>query len=64
MALLHAKVRDQFHSAESVNFVSDDLLVNNVGVSAAYQSPPHVDPADVGWTFAFACKCGPVGRSQ
>ena len=40
------------------------VLVNNVGVSAAYQSPPHFDTADVGWTFAFACKCGPCMCSQ
>ena len=37
--------------------MSDDLLVHNVGVSAAYQSPPHVDGGDVGWTAALAVKC-------
>ena len=36
---------------------SHDCLVNNVGVSAAYQSPPHFDSRDMGWTFAFASKC-------
>jgi hypothetical protein len=41
------------------NFVSSDLLVNNVGVSESYQSQPHIDKSDIGWTFAFACKCGP-----
>ena len=30
--------------------MSDDLLVHNVGVSAAYQRPPHVDGGDVGWS--------------
>jgi hypothetical protein len=36
-----------------------EMLVNNVGVSESYQSPPHIDKNDFGWTYAFACKCGP-----
>ena len=51
-------MRERLYSVATIDAVSDDLLVNNVGVSAAYQSPPHFDVTDVGWTFAFACKCG------
>jgi len=47
------------YSAGAANVLSRDLLVNNVGVSESYQSPPHIDKNDIGWTFAFACKCGP-----
>lgn len=56
--LREARIRERLYSAAAVEAVSDDLLVNNVGISAAYQSPPHFDGTDVGWTFAFACKCG------
>ena len=62
--LREAGVRERLYSAAAIEAMSDDLLVNNVGVSAAYQSPPHFDTADVGWTFAFACKCGPCMCSQ
>jgi len=55
--LSKAKVRERLYSTEAGNVLSDDLLLNNVGVSAAYQSPPHLDTGDVGWTFAFAVKC-------
>jgi hypothetical protein len=57
-ALEAAGVRERLYSVAARDVISDDMLVNNVGVSAAYQSPPHVDANDVGWTFAFACKCG------
>ena len=56
--LRKARVRERLYSVAAIDAVSDDLLVNNVGVSAAYQSPPHFDVTDVGWTFAFSCKCG------
>lgn len=56
--LREAGVRERLYSVAAIDAVSDDLLVNNVGVSAAYQSPPHFDVTDVGWTFAFSCKCG------
>merc|ERR1711871_26318 len=56
--LCNARVRERLYSASAQDVVSDDMLVNNVGVSAAYKSPPHFDIGDVGWTFAFACKCG------
>ena len=56
-ALEDARVRERLYSALAIDTLSDDLLVNNVGVSAAYQSPPHFDVGDVGWTFAFAVKC-------
>ena len=51
-------VRERLYSALAPGVLSEDLLVNNVGVSAAYQSPPHFDVGDVAWTFAFAVKCG------
>jgi len=56
-ALSEAKVRERLYSTGAGDALSDDLLVNNVGVSAAYHSPPHFDAGDVGWTFAFAVKC-------
>ena len=60
-ALNKARVRDRLYSEQARSVTSRDLLVNNVGVSAAYQSPPHFDVGDVGWTFAFSCKCGACG---
>ena len=56
-ALRDAGVRERLYSQAANECVSTDLLVNNVGVSSAYQSPPHFDVGDIGWTFAFACKC-------
>ena len=53
--LSEAKVRERLYSSQAGEVLSDDLLVNNFGVSAAYQS--HFDTGDVGWTFAFAVKC-------
>ena len=50
-------VRERLYSAGAIATTSHDLAVNNIGVSSAYQSPAHVDKSDVGWTFAFACKC-------
>ena len=52
-----AAVRERFFSVVASAVVSHDLAVNNVGVSSAYQSPVHKDRSDVGWTYAFACKC-------
>ena len=58
-------VRDNLRTTVGAEVVSDDLIVNNVGVSSEYQSPPHFDVKDVGWTFAFALKCGPrMGSHQ
>ena len=57
--LQKARVHERVYSAGAANFLSRDLLVNNVGVSESYQSPPHIDKNDIGWTYAFACKCGP-----
>ena len=57
-ALEVAELRDRLFSTLASGVISDDLLVNNVGVSAAYQSPPHFDVNDIGWTFAFSAKCG------
>jgi hypothetical protein len=57
--LQKAGVYERVYSAGAANFLSKDLLVNNVGVSESYQSPPHIDKNDIGWTCAFACKCGP-----
>ena len=62
--LAAARVRERLYTAAAQEVVSDDLLVNNVGVSSSYQSPPHLDKNDVGWTFAFAVKCGPMGGRQ
>jgi hypothetical protein len=56
--LQNAWVHERVYSAGAGNFVSRDLLVNNVGVLESYQSPPHIDKNDDGWTFAFACKYG------
>ena len=52
-----AQVRERFITTSASATCSDDLIVNNVGVSSRYQSPEHVDTNDVGWTFAFAVKC-------
>ena len=57
--LQKARVHERVYSAGAVNFLSRDLLVNNVGVSESYQSPPHIDKNDIGRTYTFACKCGP-----
>ena len=62
--LQKARVHERVYSAGAVNFLSRDLLVNNVGVSESYQSPPHIDKNDIGWTYAFACKCGPCSNTQ
>ena len=43
----------------SRDLISHGLVVNNVGVSAAYFSPPHFDRSDVGWTFAMAMATAP-----
>jgi hypothetical protein len=51
-----AGVRDRLYTEMARSVTSDDLLVNNVGISAGFQSPPHHDGRDVGWTFAFTCK--------
>ena len=50
-------VRGRLITADACQTCSDDLLVNNVGVSSRYQSPKHCDKNDVGWTYAFAVKC-------
>ena len=57
-ALEDAGVRERLYTIAAGGVVSDDLVVNNVGVSSEYQSPPHFDVGDVGWTAAFAAKCG------
>ena len=62
--LQKACVCERVYSVEAGNFVSNDLLVNNVGVSESYQSPPHIDRNDIGWTYAFACKCRPCLRNK
>ena len=58
-ALSAARVRDRLCARLAHDAISDDCLVNNVGVSAAYQSPPHFDESDMGWTYALAFKCIP-----
>ena len=51
----HERVRERLYTGTMASgVISDDLVVNNVGVSSEYQSPPHFDVADVGWTAAFA----------
>ncbi len=62
--LQKARVHERVYSAGAVNFLSRDLLVNNVGVLESYQSPPHIDKNDIGWTYAFACKCGPCSATH
>ena len=52
-----AGVRERMITTPACQTCSDDLIVNNVGVSSRYQSPEHLDKNDVGWTFAFAIKC-------
>ena len=56
-ALSAASILERCCSLMAQFVTSNDLLVNNVGVSAAYQSPPHLDTRDMGWTFAFPSKC-------
>lgn len=54
-ALEHERVRERLYTGMMASgVISDDLVVNNVGVSSEYQSPPHFDIADVGWTAAFS----------
>ena len=62
--LQNAGVCERVYSAGTANFLSRDMLVNNVGVSGSYQSPPHIDKNDIGWTYAFACKCGPCSATH
>ena len=62
-ALSRAGVHDRLYSKKAREVVSDDLLVCNVGVSSAYQSPAHKDTRDTGWTFAFAVKCNHAGTA-
>ena len=58
-AIEEAGVRERLYTAEAHGFMSQGMgIVNNVGASAAYQSPAHCDESDVCWTFAFAVKCG------
>ena len=52
-----ARVRDRLYCQDAKQLMSGDGIVNNVGVSAAYQSPAHRDANDVGWTVALAVKC-------
>ena len=54
-------VKDRMLTSNASEFVSHDMRVLNVGVSAAYQSPAHCDRSDVGWTIAASCKCGEKG---
>ena len=49
-ALREANVCDRLYTTTAGDVVSDNLLINNVGVSESYQSPPHFDVGDVGWT--------------
>lgn len=54
-ALEHNCVRERLYTGTMASgVISDDLVVNNVGVSSEYQSPPHFDVSDVGWTAAFS----------
>ena len=53
-ALEHERVRERLYTTMASGVISDDLVVNNVGVSSEYQSPPHFDVADMGWTAAFS----------
>jgi len=63
-ALEKAHVRERLYTTLAGGVVSDDLIVNNVGVSSEYQSPPHFDVGDVGWTCAFAVKCGEIDHDH
>ena len=64
IALATANVRERLYTTLAGGVVSDDLIVNNVGVSSEYQSPPHFDVGDVGWTCAFAVKCGEIDQDH
>ena len=63
-ALKAANIRERCCSQLARSLTSHDFLVNNIGVSAAYQSPPHFDGNDIGWTFAFASKCSSRMKCQ
>ena len=52
-----AHIRDRLYCQDAAQLISSDGIVNNVGVSAAYQSPAHRDANDVGWTAALSVKC-------
>ena len=56
-AMVECRVRERCRTSVGPAVCSEDLLVCNVGASAAYQSPEHLDAADVGWTTAMAVKC-------
>ena len=57
-----AAARVHVHAHGRRHVVSDDLIVNNIGVSAAYQSPPHFDVNDIGSVLESHTQC--MHRSQ
>lgn len=56
-ALEDADMRSRVFSEDADDFVSDDWVCANIGLSAAYQSPPHCDQNDMGPCMAVAIKC-------
>ena len=63
-ALAQADIPSRVYSEDSLGVVSDDFVANNIGLSAAYHSPHHVDAKDTGPTVAFAIKCPPRASTR
>ena len=56
-ALVEADLGKHLYSEDAPDFVSDDWVCSNIGLSAGYQSPPHCDVNDMGPCMAVAVKC-------
>ena len=56
-ALVEADLGKHVYSEDTPEFVSDDWVCSNIGLSAGYQSPPHCDVNDMGPCMAVAVKC-------
>jgi hypothetical protein len=55
--LSQANIPGRLFNQRLIRLLSNDFLVNKIGVSWTYQNPEHLDHSDVGCTFAFSCKC-------
>ena len=62
-ALVEADLGKHLYSEDTPEFVSDDWVCSNIGLSAGYQSPPHCDVNDMGPCMAVAVKC-PVRETR
>ena len=49
--LKEQRVKERLYTTAARDVISDDAIVNNLGVSSAYQSPSHLDHNDLGWIW-------------